>query len=379
MLSSPGKMKRLSCLPSALTLGVSEHVQGDSLADVQTGSDAINRLLHFSVAAIAAFNGIRSRRQQGIIQEGQRLFQGGREQFIQRLAETLETMNASAESSQFGQTGLGPAAAVEQAVRLIDDLPQDPKAALTPSDSPQGVLLGLRQVVLDEQMAVVKQVGDPGLDTFLSGRQLAVDPRGAAPADVGHRGLQLPADLGHGLEDGLVQFGQDVELADLMADRAEYLDDGRGIQRRSIGGNALQAQPTGSQGVLEPREEPCDVLLARAVVEDFVDQAFEPVVVYDRQHAVGPVVQLVGGDVAGEVGQGLAQVVIRDAFGSPFFPLPPPSFGSWQRGRRHGGLATSARKPTDTAGRPRPPVALPRRRHGGCTGCWERPSPTGRR
>jgi len=63
-------MKRLSCLPSALSLGVAEHVQGDSLADVQAGSDAIDRLLHLSVAAVASLDGIGGRRQQGIIQQG---------------------------------------------------------------------------------------------------------------------------------------------------------------------------------------------------------------------------------------------------------------------------------------------------------------------
>jgi len=77
-------MKRLSCLPSALSRGVTENIQGDSLADVRAGSDAVNGLLHLSVAAVAAFDGIGGRRQQGIIQEGQGFFQGGREQFLQR-------------------------------------------------------------------------------------------------------------------------------------------------------------------------------------------------------------------------------------------------------------------------------------------------------
>jgi len=69
-------MKRLSGLGSALTLGVAEHVQGDSLADVQAGSDAIDRLLHLSMTAIATFDGVGGRRQQGIIQKGQRLLKG---------------------------------------------------------------------------------------------------------------------------------------------------------------------------------------------------------------------------------------------------------------------------------------------------------------
>jgi len=64
------------------------------------------------------------------------------------VVKALEATDASAESSQFGHSGLGPAAAVEQAVRLIDNLPQRPKVRPTSSDSPQGSLLGGSQVTL---------------------------------------------------------------------------------------------------------------------------------------------------------------------------------------------------------------------------------------
>jgi len=46
----------------------------------------------------------------------------------------------------------------------------------------------------------------------------------------------------------------------------------------------------------------------------------EAVVVDDRQDAVRPVVELGGGDVAGEVGQDAVQILIRDALGRSFFP-----------------------------------------------------------
>src|SRR3990172_3294061 len=140
-------------------------------------------------------------------------------------------------------------------------------------------------MVLDEQMTVVEQIGDLGLDAFFAGRPFAVGPRRSPSADLGKRGLQLPANLGHGLEDGLVQFGDDVKLTDLMANRTEDFGNRRGIQRRTVGSDALQAQPTSLQSFLEPREEPGDVFLSGIVIEDFVDQSFEPMVIHDRQNA----------------------------------------------------------------------------------------------
>ena len=76
---------------------------------------------------------------------------------------------------------------------------------------------------------------------------------------------------------------------------------------------------------MEPPKEPGDVLFGGVVVEDFVDQPPEAVVIHDRQHAVGAVVPFVGGDVAGEIGQSLIQVLVAETFFGPFFPPPPPS------------------------------------------------------
>ena len=327
MLSSPCIVERPSRLQSALSLGIAEHVHGNALGDVRAGADAIYRLLHLPVAAIASFDGVGCCRQQRIVQEGHRLFQRGREQLIERLAKALEATDALAKSGQLGQGRVGSAATVKQAVGLIDDLPQRPKVWLAPRDPQQRLSFGRCQVVLDEQMAVVKQVRDLLFDAFLAGSQLAVGPRGSAPADLGQRAFELSSDLGHGLQDGLVEFGQDMELTDLMTDRAKHLGDGRRVQRRTVGGDAVQAQPTGFQDFLEPHEELGDVFLGGIMVENLIDQALEPMVVHDRQDAVRPVVQFVGGDIAGEVGQGAVQVVIRDAISGPF--SPPASTQFW--------------------------------------------------
>ena len=46
MLSGPRKMKRVSRLEPAFSLGVAEHVGGDPLADVRSRPDAVDRFLH---------------------------------------------------------------------------------------------------------------------------------------------------------------------------------------------------------------------------------------------------------------------------------------------------------------------------------------------
>jgi len=302
MLSGPRKMKRVSCLDSAFGLSVAEHVGGDPLADVRGGSDAVDHLLHLAVAPVAALDRVGGGRQQRIIQERQGFFEVGRKQFVQRLAETLEAGHAPSEPGQFGQGGVGPAAAVKEAIRLVYNLAQDSQGRQAAGDPPQVLLLGGRQVMLNQQVAMLKQVGDLLFDAFLPGGQSAVGPRGPTPAELGQLCLQSPTDLGDGLENGFREFRQDVELADLMLDRTEHLDDGLRIQRRAVGRDAPKGQPSGGQGLLESCEKPEDVFFGRVVIEDLVKEPLEVVVIDDRKDAVRPVVQLVGGDVAGEVG-----------------------------------------------------------------------------
>ena len=376
MLSSPGIMERLSRLQSALRLCIAEHVHGDALADVRAGADAVDGLLHLAVPAVAPLDGVGGGREQGVVQEDQRLFQCGREELLERLADGLEATDSLAEFGQFRQGGVGPATAVEQTVDLIDDLPQCTQFRPPPRDPLECLTFGRRQVMLDEQVAVNEQVGNSLFEAFLAGRQLSRGGRGPAAAEFRSRGLQLSPHLRHRLQDGPVDLGDDVELADLVRDRSKHLCDGRGIQWRADG---LEGQAAGGQDLLESREERRDVFLRRTVVEDFVDQPIEAMVVDDRQDAVRPVIELIGRNIAGEVRQGIVQIVLRDTVSGPFFPPLPPSSGPWRRGRRPDGLAISARMRSDRAGRLGPPGGPPAPRHAGCSGCWDRPSPRGPR
>ena len=136
-----------------------------------------------------------------------------------------------------------------------------------------------------------------------------------------------------------------MELAELVFDRAEHLDDGLRIERRAVGRDAPKGQPSGDQGLVEPPEEPEDVGFGRVVVEDLVQEPLEMAVIDDRQDAVRPVVEFVGGDGAGEVGQGGVEVLSGDGWLPPFFPPASTQFwtvakGTKTRWSRHPGRAS---------------------------------------
>src|SRR5262249_18416209 len=97
-------------------------------------------------------------------------------------------------------------------------------------------------------------------------------------------------------------------------------------------------------------EEADDVHLGRIVVQDLGEQSTLPTSIDGRQHTEGAVVQLIRGQVAGEVSQGPIQVVGFNLRLGLFSPPPPPSSGWWRGGRRRGGHATGARRPLGKAG-----------------------------
>ncbi len=101
----------------------------------------------------------------------------------------LESRHALSQAGQFGQSGFGAAAAVKEAIGLVHDLPQGPQGRQAARDSLQDLAFGGAQVALDEQMAMLEQVGDLGLDPFLAGGQTAVGLGGTAPADLRQGGL----------------------------------------------------------------------------------------------------------------------------------------------------------------------------------------------
>jgi hypothetical protein len=110
---------------------------------------------------------------------------------------------------------------------------------------------------------------------------------------VGELGLlrgQVLADRSDGVEDSLVQLGQDVEATNLVLDRAEDLGNGLWIELRTVRGDPVEAQPAARQGRLGPPEGRPDIPVSRVVVENLVAQTLEGAVVNDRQDAGGAVV-----------------------------------------------------------------------------------------
>src|SRR5208283_3053545 len=95
-----------------------------------------------------------------------------REQFLQQLAESNKTPQSHPQLRQLGQGRGRPAPPVEQAIDLIHQPPQRAELRLTAGDSRQGLPLGGREMVLDEEVAMLEQLTDLALDPLLAARRL---------------------------------------------------------------------------------------------------------------------------------------------------------------------------------------------------------------
>jgi hypothetical protein len=175
--------------------------------------------------------------------------------------------------------------------------------------------------VLNKQVAVLKQVGD----LLLQSLPLTDGPLGGwcgRPTTLPSRltsGQRFPH-LGHGPQDGLGQFLENMEFADLVRHVVEHRTQRLRIKRRTIGGDAQQGQFTVVQRLLESAQERLDVLVIRIVIEHLVDEPLKGAVVDDGQDSERTVIQFVGGDVAGEVSQGPIEVVAVHLIGRLFPP-----------------------------------------------------------
>lgn len=108
-------MEDLQRVRAAIFLGLTEHVQSDAVVDVLLSADAIERLLHFAVAPMPPFHGIRGGRQQFVSKKRQRLVQVGRLKLPQDLADLLATL---AQLGQRGQRSVGATPADQRGGRL---------------------------------------------------------------------------------------------------------------------------------------------------------------------------------------------------------------------------------------------------------------------
>jgi hypothetical protein len=104
-------------LLAILLAGIAEHVQGNAGDDVLLRSNTVDGFLHLAMAAVATLDSVRRRRQQSVIEEGQGFLQVGGKQLLQDAPHALEAADTLTQSGQFGQGGVGAAAAIKTSGR----------------------------------------------------------------------------------------------------------------------------------------------------------------------------------------------------------------------------------------------------------------------
>ena len=137
-----------------------EQIQRHPAMNADTCPRPIDALLHFAMPAVAAFHSVGGAGQQFVVQEGQSLLHGWREETLKGFANGLELSHSAAESGQLDQGRFNTASTVEQGVDLIHDLPQGSKLGIAAGHASQAAFLVAVQMMDDEQMTVIEQIAD---------------------------------------------------------------------------------------------------------------------------------------------------------------------------------------------------------------------------
>jgi hypothetical protein len=335
-------------------------IHGHSSLGVLFGANAVNRLLHLAVTAVASLDGVGRCGEEFVVQKSQGLFEIRGFQFVQTFSQTLEALHTPTEATQFFQGGVRSAPAIEQPVDFVHDLPQRAELRLPTNQLLQGFVLANRQTMTDEQMAMFKKFADPltqGLRTPMTATRRR---RWSSTRQWGCLSCQLLAQLGDHAEHHFGQIFQRVKFADLMGDVAENRGYWLGIQGRGIGRDSTNGWAANSKRVLQPAEKSFDVGMSGNMIKHLEKQTPLPATVHDRQDTERSVIKFVGGNVPGEIGQRPIKVDVFVLLRF-FSPKPRSSFGSWRKEQKHDDRARGARMRVDTAVRPRPPNALPRK------------------
>jgi len=208
--------------------------------------------------------------------------------------------------------------------------------------------------MLDKEVTAIEEICDLSFQPFLDPYSPGGFPAsGTAAVPAGDPDANRFPYLCDGPQDRLGQVSDDVELAYLVRDMPEDRQDRRGIESRAIRRDPQQCLTAAVEDEFEATEERQDIVVGGIMVEDFVDNPLELPVIHDREYAERAVVELIGGDIAGEIAQGPIKVVTLDACLAFFFPTPRPSSEPWQRARRHDGPARDARTLLGTGDHPR--------------------------
>ena len=98
---------------TAFGLRFTPHIQRQTRLDLLLRPYAVDTLLPLTIAPVAPLHGIRCGWQQLVIETRQGLFQGGRKEFLERLAYLGEPQEPPSQWGQCGQRRLGPPAPIK--------------------------------------------------------------------------------------------------------------------------------------------------------------------------------------------------------------------------------------------------------------------------
>ena len=153
-------MENLDRFSALFFLRITKHVQGDAVVDVLLGTDAVDRLLHFAVAAVAPLHGVGGRGKQFVIEECQGLVKVGRAKPAQDFADLFEAADTLAQLGQFRQRSIGAAPTIKQAVDLFHEVPQCSQLRQTTCDTLQQPMFRRGQIVRDKKVTMLEEIPD---------------------------------------------------------------------------------------------------------------------------------------------------------------------------------------------------------------------------
>ena len=117
--SGPRLMQGLKGRLTPFALGFSPHVERNSGFDLILRADTVNALLHLPITPIATFHRIGGRGEQFVIEKREGFFQGWRIELLQRLAQLLESVEATPQLGEFVECCLRPTPSIEQGIDLL--------------------------------------------------------------------------------------------------------------------------------------------------------------------------------------------------------------------------------------------------------------------
>src|ERR671930_1557519 len=122
-LASPCTMQGCKGLLTAFGLGFTPHIQRQARMDLRLCPYPVDTLLHLAIAPVAPLHGIRGGGQQLVIEKREGFVQRGGKEFLQCLTHLGEPLEPTPQFGEFGQSGPGPTAPIEERIHLVHDGP----------------------------------------------------------------------------------------------------------------------------------------------------------------------------------------------------------------------------------------------------------------